>query len=206
MGEGMKQKPKKKKRKKQLTPKDKIFVLEYLVDLDPHRAAIDAGYRESVARTKAYQWVSNSELKPQVYEAIQKAMDKRADRIEISSDKVLQEIAKLAFNDPRKLFDDDGRIKPISELDENTAACICGIETFHKVVGDDKDGMAVLTKIKISDKGQNLERLGKHLKLFTERVDLSSTDGSMSPKSNIDMTKLSAAALNEIINATINGE
>jgi phage terminase small subunit len=98
-------------------------------------------------------------------------MDARANKLEITAEKVLQEIAKLAFHDPRKFFDDDGRLKPVSELDDNTAACLAGIETMHKIVGDEKDGCVVLTKIKIADKGANLERLGRHLKLFTDKVE-----------------------------------
>ncbi len=109
-------------------------------------------------------------------------MENRAERLEITADRVLQEIAKLAFHDPRKFFDEDGRIKPISEIDDDTAMCLSGLETMHKIVGDEKDGCIVLTKIKIADKGQNLERLGKHLKLFTDKIDHTSTDGSMSPK------------------------
>ena len=105
-------------------------------------------------------------------------MNERSTRIEITADRVLQEIAKLAFHDPRKFFDDDGRLKPISELDDDTAACIAGIETMHKIVCEEKDGCIVLTKIKISDKGQNLERLGKHLKLFTDRTEVTGPNGA----------------------------
>ena len=102
-------------------------------------------------------------------------MDKRANKLEITAERVLQEIARLAFYDPRNFFDDDGRIKLISELDDNTAMALGGIETLHKIIGDDKDGMAVITKIKLVDKGQNLERLGRHLKLFTDKVEHTGT-------------------------------
>lgn len=156
-----------------LTPKQAMFVKEYLIDLNATQAAIRAGYSEKTAGQIGEQNLRKLEIA----ESIQEAMDKRSDRLEITADRVLQEIAKLAFQDPRKFFDDDGRLKPISELDDNTAACIAGIETMHKVVGEEKDGCIVLTKIKISDKGQNLERLGRHLKLFTDKTELSGADG-----------------------------
>lgn len=150
-----------------LTAKQQMFVKEYLVDLNATQAAIRAGYSAKTAEWQGPQLLG----KTHVAAAIQEAMDKRSSRLDITADKVLQEIAKLAFHDPRNFFDDDGRLKPISELDDNTAACIAGIETLHRVIGEDKDGCAVITKIKIADKGQNLERLGKHLKLFTDKLE-----------------------------------
>ena len=58
---------------KQLNDKERVFVDEYLVDTDPKRAALAAGYSATMAASKAYQWVSNSKVKPHVYAAIQRA-------------------------------------------------------------------------------------------------------------------------------------
>jgi phage terminase small subunit len=110
--------------------------------------------------------------KPHIKSRIKELRDERNKRLEISADKVLAEIAKLSFYDPRDFFDSDGRLKPIDELDPDHAAVIAGIETTHKVVGEGKDGIVVLTKIKLPDKGANLERLGKNLKLFTEKKEI----------------------------------
>jgi predicted ATPase len=43
---------------------------------------------------------------------------------------------------------------------------------MHKVTGEDKDGVVVMTKIKLPDKGANLERLGRNLRLFTDKKEL----------------------------------
>ena len=149
------------------TNKQEMFIKEYLIDLNATQAAIRAGYSEKTASQQGERLLRNV----QVSAAIQEAMNKRSNKLEITAERVLQEIAKLAFYDPRNFFDDDGRIKPISELDENTAMALGGIETLHKIIGDEKDGMAVVTKIKLVDQGQNLERLGRHLKLFTDKVE-----------------------------------
>lgn len=154
-----------------LTTKQQMFVKEYLIDLNATQAAIRAGYSVKTAGKIGQENL----IKPEIKAAIQEAMDKRANKLEITAERVLQEIARLAFYDPRKFFDEDGRIKPISELDDDTAMALGGIETLHKIVGDEKDGMAVITKIKLVDKGQNLERLGRHLKLFTDKVEHSGT-------------------------------
>jgi len=101
----------------------------------------------------------------------------RNKRLEITADKVLAGIAKLAFYDSRDFFDDNGKLKPLSELDPDHADVIAGLETFHKVTGDESDEVAITTKIKLADRGQNLERLGKYLKLFTDKMELGGVDG-----------------------------
>src|SRR5579875_2449812 len=78
-----------------LTPKQKRFVEEYLIDLNATQAAIRAGYSAKNADK------IGSELlgKTRVAEAIQKAMDERSKRTEITADRVLQELARIAFDD-----------------------------------------------------------------------------------------------------------
>lgn len=80
---------------KKLTNREKIFVREYLVDLDPRRAGIVAGYSKTMAESKIYQWVSNCKVKPHVFNAIKKAMNKRSKKIEITSDYVLRNIKEI---------------------------------------------------------------------------------------------------------------
>lgn len=151
------------------------FCREYIVDENGTRSYMRVYPNSSYDAAKN----SASELlaKPYIQERINELREQRNKRLEISADKVLQGIARLAFYDPRDLFDDDGRIKPLSELDPDAAYVLAGIETFHKVTGEDKDGLAVVTKIRLPDKGANLERLGKNLKLFTDKTELSGADG-----------------------------
>ncbi len=106
-------------------------------------------------------------------------MDKRADKLEITADRVLQEIARLAFNDPRNFFESDGSLKQIHDLDDDAAACIAGMEVIElfEGAGEQKHAYGLLKKIKIADKGQNLERLGRHLKLFTDKTEHSGLMG-----------------------------
>lgn len=96
----------------------------------------------------------------------QKKHGKRLAKLEITADRVLQELAKLAFFDPRNFFEDDGRLKRLQDLDEHTCMALAGIE-----VTELPEGNGFLKKIRLADKGQNLERLGKHLKLFTDKTE-----------------------------------
>jgi phage terminase small subunit len=101
-------------------------------------------------------------------------MDERAARTGITADRVLAEIAKLAFFDPRKFFDADGAPIPIHELDDDTAAALAGMNVFEVFEGTGKNRVFVgyTKKYKLTDKRGSLELLGKHLKLFTDVVEL----------------------------------
>ena len=78
-----------------LTEKQKAFVQEYLVDLNATAATKRAGYSEKNADK------IGSELlgKTRVAEAIQKAMQSRQQRTQVTQDMVIQEISKVAFKD-----------------------------------------------------------------------------------------------------------
>lgn len=91
-------------KKETITARDQIFVNEYLVHLNPHRAALAAGYSETVARTRAFTWVANPEAKPLVYQAIQKAMEERSIRTQVTADKVLEHLWNIVIADPNELM------------------------------------------------------------------------------------------------------
>ena len=76
-----------------LTDKQKKFIDEYLVDLNATQAAIRAGYKEKAA----YRTGAENLRKPQIQEEIQKRMEERQKRTEITQDMVLQELAAIAF-------------------------------------------------------------------------------------------------------------
>ena len=76
-----------------LTPKQKAFAAEYLVDLNAAAAATRAGYSERTARAKGYVLLQN----PDIQGEIRAGMAQRAKRLEISQDMVIQELARIAF-------------------------------------------------------------------------------------------------------------
>lgn len=66
--------------------------------------------------------------KVKVQARLKQLMEERQQRLDLSADRVLQELAKIAFFDPRKLFNHDGSLKNIAELYADTAAAIAGFE------------------------------------------------------------------------------
>lgn len=153
----------------ELTPKQQLFVNEYLVDLNATQAALRSGYSEKTAK----QMGTENLAKPYIAAAIQAAMNKRANKLEITADRVLEEIAKLAFFDPRKFFNADGSPIPIQDLDDDTAMALSGIDVLEEFEGSGKDRVFVgyTKKFKLSDKKASLELLGRHLKLFTDKIE-----------------------------------
>jgi len=78
-----------------LTDKQRRFVEEYLVDLNATQAAIRAGYSERTADRIGPELLGKS----WVSAAIQEAINQRSRRTEITQDRVLNELAIVAFGE-----------------------------------------------------------------------------------------------------------
>lgn len=158
-----------------LTDQQKIFVAEYLKDRNATQAAIRAGYSEETAGSQGGRLLQNVEIR----DSIDAGILRLSAKIEITAERVLNELAKMAFVDARNFWNADGSLKQITELDDNTAAALAGFETEeaydHFGKGQSKP-TGTIKKIKIADKGINLERLGRYLKLFTDKLEVSGMD------------------------------
>jgi phage terminase small subunit len=132
---------------------------------------MSAGYSEKTAAS-----IGEENLrKPEISAAIQTRTKQIMERLEVTADLVIQEIAKMAFFDPRKLFNADGSLKLITEIDDHSAASIAGLEVceLFEGSGDQKHAYGLLKKVKLADKSRNLEMLGRYFKLFSpDREDL----------------------------------
>ena len=158
---------------RKLAPMQSVFVQEYLIDLNATQAAIRAGYSAKTAEQQGYQLLQ----KPSVQAAIAERQKEREQRTAVTADRVLLEAARLALFDPRKLFNDDGSPKGITELDDDTAAAVAGIEVVEQFEGSGKDRVFVgyLKKYRIADKNSALEKLFRHHGLY-ERDNEQKTD------------------------------
>ena len=112
------------RKEKKLTLKQQRFVEEYLVDFNATQAAIRAGYSEYTA----YSIGCENLTKPNIQEFIQEEMNKRSKKTGITAEKILEELSKIAFFDIRKLYNEDGSLKPVTELDDETARVVAGLD------------------------------------------------------------------------------
>lgn len=190
----------------ELTPKQRAFVREYLIDLNATQAAIRAGYAEVSASAEGSRLLGNVK----VAAAVEAAMKSRAERTDITADRVLKELAKIGFADIRKAVKwqsamiteednpDGGDIAVIKtvvtntvqmvasdELDDETAAAIA--EVSQNATGG--------VKIKLHDKRAALVDIGRHLGMFKDRVEHSGPNGGpieMREVSDLDRAKAMA--------------
>lgn len=149
-----------------LTPRQAAFVREYLVDLNGTQAATRAGYSPKTAEEQAVRLLGNV----RVSAAISKAMHRRAERVEVKADEVLRELLRLALADVGEAFQADGRLKPIHEMPSDMRRAISGVEAVET-----EDG-GTLRKVRFWDKTRALEMLGRHLALFTDKLEHSGKD------------------------------
>ena len=147
-----------------MTEKQKIFADEYLIDLNATRA-----YRKAYPSVKkdetAAQAGSRMLRNVKVADYIAERMQARQERTEITQDKVLEELAAIAFaraTDYAEVKDDQVIIKDTSGLSENQIKAIAGIK-------QSKFGI----ELKLNDKEKALELLGRHLGMFKDRVEVS---------------------------------
>lgn len=147
-----------------LTPKQERFVEEYLVDLNATQAAIRAGYSAKTANRIAQQLLTKLDIQ----QAVAKAQAKRSARTEITQDRVLKELARIAFLDPRKVFKWGPKgvtLLDSDKLSDDAAATISEVSESITESGGSIKG-------KVYDKQKALELLGKHLGMFTEKVQV----------------------------------
>jgi phage terminase small subunit len=157
-----------------LTDKQARFVDEYLIDLNATQAAIRAGYDPKWAKTNTTKLLTNTNVQAYLAER-QKAL---SERTEITQDRVLKELAKIGFADIRKAVkwsptlgeqvvgDDMVQTNGVmlidsNLLDDDTAAAVSEIAQTAQGI-----------KIKLHDKRAALVDIGRHLGMFTDKVDL----------------------------------
>lgn len=157
-----------------LTAKQQRFVDEYLIDLNATQAVIRAGYSKNRASEIGYQLLQ----KTTVEEYLAEAMKARESRTHITQDRVLQELSRIAFFDIRKLYKEDGSLKKPSELDDDAAAVLAGIDVVEMTggMGIGADGMPQhipmsTKKAKIFDKNGALTLAMRHLGMLNDKME-----------------------------------
>jgi len=106
---------------------------------------------------------------PRVPAEIARVTGERCKKLEVSAEEVLASLKKLAFFDVRKCFREDGSLKSIPELDEETAFALAGmhVQKAYEHLGNGlAKGVGVIKRIKFHDRGLNLERLGRYVPGF----------------------------------------
>lgn len=150
-----------------INPKQQRFIEEYLRDYNATQAAIRAGYSERTARVIG----CNLLTKVNIAEEISTRRKRMAEEAGATPERVIREYTRLAFFDPRKLFYPDGTPKAITDLDDDTAAVIAGLDVLEEYSGsgEERHLSGIVKKWKIANKQAALDKLGEHLGLFGDK-------------------------------------
>ena len=147
----------------------RAFCREYVKDFNGTRAAIAAGFKEKAAYSQASRMLKNVK----VQEFIARLSEGKAKKAKLNADDVLLELKKLALADLRVLFDEKGKLKDTKDWPDDISMAVSSVkikESIHpvtrKVTGHTKE-------LKLWDKTKALELIGRHLKLYTDKVEQS---------------------------------
>lgn len=147
-----------------MTAKQERFVQEYLIDLNATQAAIRAGYSPKTANEQGARLLANVSVQTQ----ISKAEAERSRRTGINQDRVIRELAKVAFLNPVDVIDMDSATIQ-GEANRDDTACIASVKV--KTIPTD-EGPITEREVKTYDKLKALELLGKHLGMFTDKLKM----------------------------------
>lgn len=147
-----------------LTDKQRVFVSEYCKDFNAHRAAVAAGVSEKSARQRGYRWLQTDVVRAAVVAEIEAR--NRDNRVTV--ERVLRELARIAFADIRTVVTVDRNgvaLRPSESWSDDEAAAVAEVrETTTQYGGS--------VSAKMHNKIEALNLLGKHLGLWTDRLDL----------------------------------
>lgn len=151
-----------------LTPKQERFVAEYLVDLNATQAAIRAGYSPKGATVTGSKLLAN----PKVGAAVAAGKAQQLEKADLTATMVLEAIRRQVVGDVRQLFDTHGNLRAITDLTEEQAALIAGMEVVKRNLTAGDGEVDTIIKVKLTDRGRYVEMAAKHFGLLIERVEV----------------------------------
>lgn len=153
-----------------LNAKQTRFCEEYIIDLNGTQAAIRAGYSKKTANRIASELLT----KPDIKARIEELKAERSKRTGITADRVLQELALIGFSN----ITDFLAIKDVKKTRTveifKTGDIKDGKEAAISEVKQTKDGIS----LKLHSKTDALHKIGIHLDMFTQKVQMLDKDGN----------------------------
>lgn len=160
---------------KKLSPRQRLFPHEYVIDLNATQAARRCGYSQKTARQQGARLLSKVAIK----KAIARLLEKRIGKLVMTRQEILEELSIVGRFDLKNYFEiDEGgeiRAKPFSEMPEGTSRALESIEEFRTIheSADGKETNIVTDRIKFKgqDKLRALQLLGQHEGMFPTKIE-----------------------------------
>jgi phage terminase small subunit len=142
--------------------KHERFCQEYLIDLNATQAYLRAGYNSRNPSARA----SELRAKPSISARIDRLLAERSARTGINQDRVVRELARIAFLDPTQLVDlQDATV--LESATEDDRAAIAGVKVKEGSDWTERE-------VRFVDKLKALELLGKHLGMYQDNININS--------------------------------
>ena len=165
-----------------------MFVDAYIANgANATQAAIAAGYSPKTAAQQGSRLLKDV----QVMSMLSQRQAQLAQKFELTAENVLRSLSQAIHFDPRKLYAEDGSLKAITDLDDDTAAALAGLEVTEEFQGrgDDRESVGFTKKVKWLDKNTAREQAMKHLGLYEK------DNGQRSPFAGMSRDMLKAVAV-----------
>lgn len=153
-----------------LSGQHELFCKIYARTLHVSDAALGAGYSKKSAKSIGSKLLTY----PVIQERVRQLLVAQDRRDVATKEMVLYELIKLATSDIGEAFNDDGSLKNVKEMPEFVRKAIQAIEIeeLWDGRGADRKQIGLTKRIKFWDKTKSLELLGKHLKMFTDKLEV----------------------------------
>lgn len=157
-----------------LNDRQERFAVEYARSLNATQAYLDAGYKvsRSVAGTEGRKLLQ----KPAIQARIAASTQRGITAADLTVERVLREVGRIAFSDTRKFFNDDNELRHIRDLDDDAAAALSSVETLTTTQGSVANSTSDVSKRGESDKPDpdpEVQRMVRKLKVFDKVSALS---------------------------------
>lgn len=149
-----------------LTNRKYLFCINYLKDYNATQAAIQAKYSAKTAGQAATRLLKNV----QIQQALAELKNEISQKVELTVERILLELMRIAFADLTQVFDEAGNIKPWEEIPEDVRRCITGIDVQELYA--DKQPIGTIKRVKFASKEKALELLGKYKDMFVEKLQV----------------------------------
>ena len=151
-----------------LTEQQRLFCAEYLIDFNASRAAREAGYAPSTAASYIYKLLNTSEIQAE----LRRLIDERARRTLLTADRVILELAAVAYsNHDHYRVDEGGNVVLSEDADPLAHRAIASVKRKTRSLGRGEDRIEESeVEIRLWDKVAALKLLAMHLGLLDKRV------------------------------------
>lgn len=151
-----------------LTNNWQVFADAYVSDPNRNMAeAYKKAYPRCTNKKTAHTEASYLLKKPEIQQYIDRVTENANRRAEVTIERVLSEIANVAFLDPADVFDAEGALRSIHDMPPRVRRCIQSIKV-REIQGPDNQVIGHAKEIKFWSKDKHLELLGRHLAMFTD--------------------------------------